>query len=108
MSRFNNAVMLGNVEERVKIMSQVGQARGSSVSSVCTISHPAQLLCKVPLAALTAKAHNLEEFLPKFEENMQDSAHLQFCVAHHCAIDNCEDVFTHVPPNATLMLPPVP
>jgi len=68
MSRFNNAVMLGNVEERVKIMSQVGQ---------------------VPLAALTAKAHNLEEFLPKFEENMQD-------------------VFTHVPPNATLMLPPVP
>mmetsp|Transcript_36046 Transcript_36046/g.103666 ORF Transcript_36046/g.103666 Transcript_36046/m.103666 type:complete len:1217 (-) Transcript_36046:133-3783(-) len=50
MSRFNNALMLGAVEERVKIMAEIGQ---------------------VPLAALTAKAHNLTEFMEKLEEQLQ-------------------------------------
>merc|ERR1712190_548020 len=49
MSRFHNAVMLGNVEDRVKIMAEMGQ---------------------VPLAALTAKAHILVEFGEKLEEQL--------------------------------------
>jgi len=50
MSRFNNALMLGNVEERVKIMAEMGQ---------------------VPLAALTAKTHNLTDFMEKLEDQLQ-------------------------------------
>mmetsp|Transcript_5230 Transcript_5230/g.13004 ORF Transcript_5230/g.13004 Transcript_5230/m.13004 type:complete len:1219 (-) Transcript_5230:59-3715(-) len=68
MSRFNNALMLGNVEERVKIMAEMGQ---------------------VPLALLTAKAHNMTEFIPKLEEQMQGN-----------------DVSSHIPANARLLLPP--
>ena len=40
--RFHNALMLGQVEERVRIMAEMGQ---------------------VPLAALTAKAHQLKEYM---------------------------------------------
>mmetsp|Transcript_35164 Transcript_35164/g.101263 ORF Transcript_35164/g.101263 Transcript_35164/m.101263 type:complete len:1217 (+) Transcript_35164:108-3758(+) len=50
MSRFNNALMLGAVEERVKILAEMGQ---------------------VPLAALTAKTHHLTEFVDKLEEQLQ-------------------------------------
>lgn len=70
MSRFNNALMLGDVEERVKIMAELGQ---------------------VPLAALTAKAHNLVDFIPKLEEQLQG-----------------KDISAHIPSDARLMLPPVP
>lgn len=70
MSRFNNAMMLGNVEERVKIMAEMGQ---------------------VPLAALTAKAHNLTEFIPKLEEQLQGN-----------------DISGQLPAKARLLLPPVP
>jgi len=70
MSRFNNALMLGSVEERIKIMAEMGQ---------------------VPLAALTAKAHNCQEFIPKLEEQMQGN-----------------DISAHIPSNARLLLPPVP
>lgn len=70
MSRFNNALMLGNVEERVKIMAEMGQ---------------------VPLATLTAKTHNLQEFIPKLEEQLQGN-----------------DISSAIPPNARLLLPPVP
>merc|ERR1719277_20133 len=70
MSRFNNALMLGSVEERIKIMAEMGQ---------------------VPLAALTAKAHNCQEFIPKLEEQLQGN-----------------DISSHIPSNALLMLPPVP
>eukprot|EP00930_Biecheleria_cincta_P035139 TRINITY_DN241_c0_g1_i1.p1 TRINITY_DN241_c0_g1~~TRINITY_DN241_c0_g1_i1.p1 ORF type:complete len:1243 (-),score=237.00 TRINITY_DN241_c0_g1_i1:360-4049(-) len=52
MSRFNNALMLGLVEERVKIMAEMGQ---------------------VPLAALAAKAHNLTEYMEKLDEQLQSS-----------------------------------
>jgi len=70
MSRFNLALMLGNVEERVKIMAEMGQ---------------------VPLALLTAKTHDLQEFVPKLEEQLHSN-----------------DVAAHIPPNARLLLPPVP
>lgn len=70
MSRFNTSLMLGSVEERVKIMAEMGQ---------------------VPLAALTAKAHGLIEFIPKLEEQLQGN-----------------DVSVHVPPRARLLLPLVP
>lgn len=70
MSRFNNALMLGSVEERVKIMAEMGQ---------------------VPLAALTAKAHNLTEFIPKLEEQLQGN-----------------DISAHIPASARLLLPPLP
>lgn len=70
MSRFNNALMLGNVEERVKIMAELGQ---------------------VPLAALTAHAHNLTEFTAKLEEQLQGN-----------------DISASIPRNAQLLLPPVP
>eukprot|EP00933_Yihiella_yeosuensis_P037936 TRINITY_DN31926_c0_g1_i1.p1 TRINITY_DN31926_c0_g1~~TRINITY_DN31926_c0_g1_i1.p1 ORF type:complete len:1231 (+),score=309.08 TRINITY_DN31926_c0_g1_i1:52-3744(+) len=71
MSRFNNALMLGNVEERVKILAEMGQ---------------------VPLAALTAKAHNLTDFLEKLEgEQLQGN-----------------DISAHIPAKTQLLLPPVP
>merc|ERR1712107_559254 len=70
MARFNNSLMLGNVEERVKIMAEMGQ---------------------VPLALLTAKAHNLTEFIPKLEEQLQGN-----------------DISAHIPANARLRIPPVP
>mmetsp|Transcript_20482 Transcript_20482/g.45185 ORF Transcript_20482/g.45185 Transcript_20482/m.45185 type:complete len:1235 (-) Transcript_20482:65-3769(-) len=70
MSRFHNALMLGNVEERVKIMAEMGQ---------------------VPLAAIMAKAHNLTEYIPKLEEQLEGS-----------------DVSAHIPPNARLLIPPTP
>lgn len=70
MSRFNNAVMLGNVEERIKIMAEMGQ---------------------VPLAALTARAHNVQEMLPRLEEQLQGV-----------------DVAAQLPAKSRLMLPPVP
>merc|ERR1719203_417095 len=70
MSRFNNAIILGNVEERVEIMAEMGQ---------------------VPLAAMTAKAHNLVEYIPKLEEQLQGN-----------------DVSAHIPSNARLLFPPLP
>jgi coatomer protein complex subunit alpha (xenin) len=70
MSRFNNALMLGNIEERVKILAEMGQ---------------------VPLAALTAKAHNLTEFIPKLDEQLQGN-----------------DVSSHIPANAALLIPQMP
>jgi len=70
MARFNNAMMLGNLEERVKVMAEMGQA---------------------PLAALTAKAHNMTEFLPKLEEQLQG-----------------QDISGHIPADARLLLPPPP
>merc|ERR1719277_1199358 len=70
MSRFNNAMMLGNIEERVKVMAEMGQ---------------------VPLAALTAKAHNLTEFIPKLEEQLQGI-----------------DISAHIPANTGLLMPPCP
>merc|ERR1719346_242590 len=62
--------MLGDIEERVKIMAEMGQ---------------------VPLAALTAKAHNMVEYIPKLEEQLQGT-----------------DTAEHIPANARLLLPPVP
>eukprot|EP00397_Hematodinium_sp_SG-2012_P000797 GEMP01000798.1.p1 GENE.GEMP01000798.1~~GEMP01000798.1.p1 ORF type:complete len:1208 (+),score=227.47 GEMP01000798.1:233-3856(+) len=47
--RFNNALMLGLVEERVKILAEMGQ---------------------VPLAALTAKAHGLDEYVELLQDSM--------------------------------------
>lgn len=70
MSRFNNALMMGNVEERVKIMAEMGQ---------------------VPLAALTAKAHNLTEFMEKLEDQLQGV-----------------DITAQIPADARLLLPPMP
>jgi coatomer protein complex subunit alpha (xenin) len=70
MSRFNNALMLGNIEERVKIMAEMGQ---------------------VPLATLTAKTHNITEFIERLEDQMQGT-----------------DVSSQIPANAQLLLPPVP
>merc|ERR1719277_2798694 len=70
MSRFNNALMLGAVEERVKVMAEMGQ---------------------VPLAALTAKAHNLTEYVAKLEDQL-----------------NGNDISAHIPSKARLLLPPVP
>eukprot|EP00932_Pfiesteria_piscicida_P023189 SRR837773.9923.p1 GENE.SRR837773.9923~~SRR837773.9923.p1 ORF type:complete len:339 (-),score=161.56 SRR837773.9923:485-1357(-) len=46
---------------------------------------------QIPLAALTAHAHNLTEFIPKLEEQL-----------------NGGDVAAHVPPRARLLAPPVP
>merc|ERR1740130_87334 len=70
MSRFNNALMLGNIEERVKIMAEMGQ---------------------VPLACLTAKTHNITEFIERLEDQTQGI-----------------DVSSQIPANAQLLLPPVP
>eukprot|EP00929_Paragymnodinium_shiwhaense_P101409 TRINITY_DN644_c0_g2_i1.p1 TRINITY_DN644_c0_g2~~TRINITY_DN644_c0_g2_i1.p1 ORF type:complete len:1222 (+),score=326.60 TRINITY_DN644_c0_g2_i1:199-3864(+) len=70
MARFNNALMLGNVEERVKVMAEMGQA---------------------PLAALTAKAHNLTEYVEKLEEQLQGA-----------------NVEGHIPRNAEAFMPPPP
>jgi len=70
MSRFNNALMLGAIDERVKIMAEMGQ---------------------IPLAALTAKAHNLTEYVAKLEEQLEGT-----------------DVSAHIPGNARLLAPPVP
>jgi len=70
MSRFNNALMLGDIPERVKIMAEMGQ---------------------VPLAALTAKTHNITEFIERLEDQVQGT-----------------NISTHIPPNAQLLLPPVP
>jgi len=70
MSRFSNALMLGNIEERVKIMAELGQ---------------------VPLAALTAKTHDMQEFIPKLEEQLQGN-----------------DISAQIPCNAQLLIPPVP
>eukprot|EP00928_Gymnodinium_smaydae_P028308 TRINITY_DN2160_c0_g3_i1.p1 TRINITY_DN2160_c0_g3~~TRINITY_DN2160_c0_g3_i1.p1 ORF type:complete len:1244 (-),score=301.09 TRINITY_DN2160_c0_g3_i1:224-3895(-) len=70
MSRFSNALMLGNIEERVKVLAEMGQ---------------------VPLAYLTAKAHNLEEFIPKLEEQLATN-----------------DIAAHIPANARLLVPLVP
>ncbi|CEM30295.1 unnamed protein product [Vitrella brassicaformis CCMP3155] len=50
MSRFHNALMLGDVAERVKILAEVGQT---------------------PLAALTAKTHGLTEYSQALEEAVQ-------------------------------------
>mmetsp|Transcript_56439 Transcript_56439/g.121103 ORF Transcript_56439/g.121103 Transcript_56439/m.121103 type:complete len:1219 (-) Transcript_56439:381-4037(-) len=50
MSRFNNAMMLGDIEERVKVLSEVGQ---------------------VPLAALTAQTHGLTEMQELLAEGVQ-------------------------------------
>mmetsp|Transcript_23197 Transcript_23197/g.64834 ORF Transcript_23197/g.64834 Transcript_23197/m.64834 type:complete len:1217 (-) Transcript_23197:83-3733(-) len=70
MSKFMNALMLGDIEERVKIMAEMGQ---------------------VPLAALTAKAHNMTEYIPKLEEQLQGT-----------------DISEHIPAQARLLFPPVP
>jgi coatomer protein complex subunit alpha (xenin) len=70
MSRFNNSLMLGNIEERVKIMAEMGQ---------------------VPLAALTAKTHNITEFIERLEEQLQGT-----------------DINSQIPAKAQLLLPPVP
>jgi len=70
MARFNNALMLGAIEERVKIMAEMGQ---------------------VPLAALTAKTHNITEFIERLEDQLQGV-----------------DIGSQIPPNAMLLIPPVP
>merc|ERR1719253_2163828 len=46
---------------------------------------------QVPLAAIMAKAHNLTEYIPKLEEQLEGS-----------------DVSVHIPPNARLLIPPTP
>merc|ERR1740117_1614272 len=61
--------MLGNVEERVKIMAEMGQ---------------------VPLATMTAKTHNLTEFIERLEDQTQGI-----------------DVSSQIPAKAQLLLPPV-
>ena len=70
MSRFHNALMLGHVEERVKIMAEMGQ---------------------VPLAALTARAHQLKEYMEKLEEQLSSS-----------------DILSQIPKRTVLLVPPVP
>jgi len=70
MSRFSNALMLGQVEERVKIMAEMGQ---------------------VPLAALTARTHNLTDFMEKLEDQLQGN-----------------DILAHIPNKTFLLVPPVP
>lgn len=70
MSRFHNALMLGHVEERVKIMAEMGQ---------------------VPLAALTARAHQLKEYMEKLEEQLSSS-----------------DILSQIPARTVLLVPPVP
>jgi len=70
MSRFHNALMLGSIDERVKILAEMGQ---------------------IPLAALTAKAHNLVEYIPKLEEQLEGN-----------------DVSAHIPADAKLLLPCTP
>ncbi|CAD7971175.1 unnamed protein product [Amoebophrya sp. A25] len=49
MRRFNNALMLGSVEDRIKVLAETGQ---------------------VPLAYLTAKAHGLSELSEALEGNV--------------------------------------
>jgi coatomer protein complex subunit alpha (xenin) len=71
MSRFNNALMLGNIEERVKIMAEMGQ---------------------VPLAALTAKTHNITEYVERLEGQLEEGT----------------DINAAIPAQAKLMLPPIP
>mmetsp|Transcript_59015 Transcript_59015/g.104866 ORF Transcript_59015/g.104866 Transcript_59015/m.104866 type:complete len:1226 (+) Transcript_59015:36-3713(+) len=70
MCRFNNALMLGMVEERVKIMAEMGQ---------------------VPLAALTARTHNLTDYMEKLEEQLQGN-----------------DILAHIPNKTLLLIPPTP
>ncbi|CAJ1360972.1 unnamed protein product, partial [Effrenium voratum] len=70
MSRFHNALMLGQVEERVKIMAEMGQ---------------------VPLAAVTARAHQLKEYMEKLEEQLQGN-----------------DILSQIPSKTVLLVPPVP
>merc|ERR1719408_128944 len=62
--------MIGNIEERVKIMAEMNH---------------------VPLATLTAKTHNLTEFIARLEEQTQGT-----------------DISSQIPRNAQLLLPPVP
>jgi len=50
MSRFVNALMLGDVEERVRILADVGQ---------------------IPLAALTANVHGLHDYTKALEESVK-------------------------------------
>ena len=52
MRRFNDALMLGNVEERVKVLAEAGQ---------------------VPLAYLTAKTHGLTDFMELLEPNLDEA-----------------------------------
>merc|ERR1719158_595704 len=49
MSRYQNALLCGDVEERVKILAEMGQ---------------------VPLAALTARTHGLTDFLESLEGSL--------------------------------------
>jgi len=49
MARYHNALMCGLVEQRVKLLAEMGQ---------------------VPLAALTARTHGLTEFVESLEESM--------------------------------------
>lgn len=49
MSRYHNALLVGNVEERVKVLAEMGQ---------------------VALAALTARTHGLEELAVTLEESL--------------------------------------
>merc|ERR1719253_1290360 len=62
--------MIGNIEERVKVLAEMGQ---------------------VPLAAFTAKAHNITEYIEKLEEQLEGT-----------------EISAHIPTNARLMLPPLP
>jgi len=70
MARFNNALMLGDVKDRVQILAEMGQ---------------------VPLAFLTAKAHNMTEFVERLEEQLQGN-----------------DISTHIPANAQMLIPGPP
>jgi len=67
MARYSNAMMLGDVKERVQIMAEMGQ---------------------VPLAYLTAKAHNMTEFTERLEDQVQGT-----------------DISTHIPANNRLLIP---
>jgi hypothetical protein len=49
--RFNTSIMIGDVQERVKVLAETGQ---------------------IPLAYLTAKAHGLKEFEATLEESIRN------------------------------------
>lgn len=59
MLRFNTALYLGDIQERVKMLAETGQSNSITINYVL-----------VPLAYLTAKAHGLTDYEKTLEESI--------------------------------------
>lgn len=72
MSRFHNALYLGNVEERVKVLESAGQSMWSdshlSLVYPAPLSHLLAFFCAVPLAFVTAATHGLSDDAQRLAE----------------------------------------